>query len=192
MLLWHGQRDESRGYYESNHLFTKGRTFPLAFNTTFMLTRTSPEPIHVPNYLGRLRHVHPRLNRLPLYPHLPNPLFPHSLLPCPRSQSLLLRRYYPCRLPYLPTYILSMGSHGWRYRILRRSEVSRPLHWDFQSFSRCYGRGATDAGPLGFENGHREKSDVEWHVWYGYCVRSSHSPASILYYRHEALRDCAD
>lgn len=84
-----------------------------------VLTDRVPEPIHVHNHLGRLRHICPRVYCFPLYPPLPHPYIPKNLLLGPRSQSLLLHEYRPCRLPYLPTYFLPMGSHDWWKRILR-------------------------------------------------------------------------
>ena len=135
-----------------------------------LLTNPPPGSIHRSTPLGRLSHIHSRLYRLPLHPNLCNSPIPQILLCDPCNQHLLLRRHRPCRLPYLSTFILSMGSHDRRKWILRGPEISGPLHWHFQSPPRCNGRRITDAGPLGFEVGRGEESDIERHVWHGYCV----------------------
>lgn len=140
-----------------------------------MLKRALPEQFLLPYHLGRFRHIHPRLHRLPLHPHLPNTRIPQSLLPDPHNQSRLLRWDRPRQLLHLPAHILSMGTHDWRNWILWSPEIARPLHWDIQPSPRRHGRGVADAGPLGTEDGRREEGDAERYVWHGHCVCSSTS-----------------
>ena len=126
--------------------------------------------IHRPSCLGDLRHDHSRFYHPPLHPNISHPILPPRVLLNTCHKSRLLPKCNPCQLSDLSTGIVSMGSLN-PGRYVRVFEVSRPFHWDVQSFPRCLCGGDAYANSLGPKNEHEQEDRSDWHLRDGNRVR---------------------
>lgn len=102
---------------------------------------------HVPisNPLGYCRYDHPCRNNLSLCSDLSHSLVPECLLCGPGSECSFWCDCSHCRLPYLSTNKVQMGTK-YGSRLLRRPEIARYVHRHPESATgyRCCGPTNTD------------------------------------------------